>query len=173
MNTQDHVDEFAGMWWDDHTVLVLAFTDHVEEHRAAIDRLWPPAFRVIEARYTEQELARAQVAINADEDLRGRLPGRVLYANSLDVPGQVVEVAVAVDDRVTRDAIGQRYDLAILNLQPRFHVVEGDGPKLTTATQVQGLLADRSAWVIRVPGLLTGLLVAGEVDEVLQRAAEP
>ncbi len=125
--TQDHVDEFAGMWWEDDTVLVLAFTGHVEEHRAAIDQLWPHAFRLIHARYTEQELARTQIAINADEQLRERLPGRVLYAK----PRSARAGRRGRGRRrrpVTRSAIGQRYDLAMLNLQPRFEIIDGDGP---------------------------------------------
>ncbi|HEX2029047.1 MAG TPA: hypothetical protein VHF25_13720 [Nitriliruptorales bacterium] len=88
-------------------------------------------FRAVQALYTEDQLARAQTAINRDEELRARLPGRVLFAHDIDVAGQTVDVAITVDDQRTRDAIGQRYDLGMLRLRPGFEIVAEAGPEPT------------------------------------------
>jgi hypothetical protein len=73
--TAKHRDEFGGLFIDQPGggVLVVLFTDRVDEHRAAIERLALPGarVRVDRAAFTEDELNDAQTALN---------PGRSIWA---------------------------------------------------------------------------------------------
>jgi hypothetical protein len=95
--TAKHRDEFGGLFIDQPGggVLVVLFTDHVDEHRAAIERLALPGarVRVDRAEFTEDELSDAQTALNSGQSIWAE-QGISFVSSWVDISANRVRVTV-------------------------------------------------------------------------------
>lgn len=129
----EHVDEFGGLYVDDQSQgsFVMLFTDHLEEHAAALAEIWPRV-TVHGVRFSEAELRALQDSL-ARELFDAE--GIELLSVGVDIIGNTVQVALKSDDPTLEEQLEAAHpgmlDASVFPMPgPWANVESGDGWRL-------------------------------------------
>ena len=168
-----HANEFAGLYVDDQSrgSFVMLFTDHLEEHAAALAEIWPRV-TVQEARYSEAALMEVLEGL----DLQGMAgDGIEPLSAGLDTMNNRIALELKSDDPTLEMRLEARYggmvQVTVHPLPgPWSNVAEGDGWRLLAAGEGNGA----EAYTVRAATseadwaeMWTALAVGGELPSVL------
>lgn len=137
----EHPDDYAGLMIDQEKdgMLVILFSDHLEEHAAAIARLVHPAAKleVRQAGASSAELERLMTRINADGDALRSVGVFVLAISTDEVRGKlIVEVSTVRGD--AQPLLAARYGPIV-----EVEVTDPTGSYLPPPGEIRGRIVDR------------------------------
>ena len=137
----EHADEFAGLYVEDQSrgSLVMLFTDHLDEHAAALAEIWPRV-TVRGARFSEAALTRVLEGL----DLQGMArDGIEPLSAGLDTMNNRVTLDLKSDDPTLEARLEQQYggmvEVTVHPLPGEWsNVTEGDGWRLLASGEAGG-----------------------------------
>ena len=129
----EHADEFGGLYVEDQSQgsFVMLFTDHLDEHAAALAEIWP--------RVTVRSVKYSEAALRELQDRLGRelfgAEGIELLSTSVDIMTNQVQVALKADDPTLEQRLEAAHpgmlDVSVIPPSgPWANVAEGDGWRL-------------------------------------------
>jgi hypothetical protein len=137
----EHADEFGGLYVEDQSrgSFVMFFTDHLEEHAAALAEIWPRV-TVMGVRYSEAELRALQNRLG--DELFGA-EGIELLSVGVDIIENKVVLALKSDDPTLEQRLEAAHpgmlEASVFPLPGEWsNVPEGNGWRLLTAGQAGG-----------------------------------
>jgi hypothetical protein len=137
----EHPEDYAGLMIDQEKdgILVVLFSDHLEEHAAAIARLVHPAAKleVREAGASSAELERLMTRINADGDALRSVGVFVLSISTDEARGKLV-VEVSTERGDAQPLLAARYGPAV-----EVEVTDPTGSYLPPRGEIRGRIVDR------------------------------
>lgn len=149
----EHVDEFGGLYVDDQSQasFVMLFTDHLEEHAAALAEIWPRV-TVHGVRFSEAELRALQDSLA--RELFGA-DGIELLSVGVDIIGNTVQVALKSDDPTLEEQLEAAHpgmlDASVFPMPgPWANVESGDGWRLLAVADERS-----EAYTVRAAGNAT------------------